>query len=138
MTKRRPKPPAVHQPQPPAPQTTVTAFKGPLPPPQVLDQYNQIVPGAAERIVRLFEIQVDHRQRLESSIISSDVRDSRLGLILGALVSIAAITGGVFAIIYGHPTTGGIIAAIPVPTLAAVFVYGSRKRRLEREQRRNP
>ena len=137
MSKRRLKPPVVHHTQTTTTQRTIAAFQGPLPPPSLLDQYNQIVPGAAERILRLFEIQVDHRQRLEGQVIGSDIRDSRLGLVLGAIVSIAAIVGGVFAITYGHPTTGGIIAAIPVPTLAAVFVYGSRKRRMERDQRRN-
>ncbi|HLA26326.1 MAG TPA: DUF2335 domain-containing protein [Syntrophales bacterium] len=115
---------------------TVTAFQGPLPPPELMEKYNQMVPGAAERIIVLFESQVQHRQSLEKAVIQSDVRDSRLGLYLGFFVSVVAIIGGVICVLSGYTTTGGIIAAIPVPVLAGVFVYGSSNRRLEREARR--
>jgi len=108
---------------------------GPLPSPDVLAHYDQIVPGAAERIIALLEKQVEHRQELERIVIKSDTSDSKLGLVLGACVSCFAIVGGVLCAIYGYTTTGIIIAGIPVPTLAAVFVYGSRQRKNEREQR---
>jgi uncharacterized membrane protein len=107
---------------------------GPLPHPHILDAYDKIVPGAAERIITQMEQQAAHRQALENRVIDSDIFDSKLGLALGAIVSVAAITGGVVCAIFGHET-GVILAAIPVPTLAAVFVYGSQQRRKEREGR---
>ena len=100
----------------------------------MLDAYDKIVPGAGERIIRQMEIQAAHRQALESKVIDSDINDSRLGLILGAVVSVVAIIVGGACAIYGHEY-GLIIAAIPVPTLAGIFVYGSRQRRKERESR---
>jgi len=143
MKKKRPTSPAkrlVNASPPPsalaATRATVTAFQGPLPPPELMEKYNQIVPDAAERIIVLFESQVQHRQSLEKAVIQSDVRDSRLGLYLGFFVSVVAIIGGVICVLSGYTTTGGIIAAIPVPVLASVFVYGSSNRRLEREARR--
>lgn len=36
-------------------------FSGPLPPPQILGQYDEVLPGAAERILRMAEKQQDHR-----------------------------------------------------------------------------
>ena len=119
-----------------AARATVTAFQGPLPPPELMERYNQIVPGAAERILGLFESQVQHRQALEKAVIQSDVGDSRLGLYLGFFVSVVVVIGGVICVLSGYTATGGIIAAIPVPVLAGVFVYGSSNRRREREGRR--
>ena len=42
-----------------------TALSGPLPPPEMLDQYEQILPGAAERLFTMVERQEEHRQALE-------------------------------------------------------------------------
>jgi len=53
-------------------------FSGPLPPPSVLSQYNQVVPGAAERIIAMAESQSEHRQQLENKVIESDIKNSRL------------------------------------------------------------
>jgi uncharacterized membrane protein len=38
-------------------------FSGPLPPPEVLAHYNEVVPGAAERILTLTEEQSAYRRR---------------------------------------------------------------------------
>lgn len=35
--------------------TTYTEISGPIPPPQILQQYNNTVPGAAERILTMAE-----------------------------------------------------------------------------------
>lgn len=116
--------------------TKMEHFAGPLPPPDALVKYDAIVPGAAERIISMWEVQVGHRQGLERTVIDADVKDSKLGLILGFLIALAAIIVGGWVTVYGgHTTAGTIIAAIPVPTLAGVFVYGSRQRRREREGR---
>lgn len=39
-----------------------TAFSGPLPPPQVLAQYESILPGSANRILSMAEKQSEHRR----------------------------------------------------------------------------
>ncbi len=36
-------------------------FSGPLPHPQILAQYNQAVPNAADRIIKMAESQSNHR-----------------------------------------------------------------------------
>jgi uncharacterized membrane protein len=40
-------------------------FEGPLPHPKILHAYNDILPGAAERILNLLEKQSEHRQSME-------------------------------------------------------------------------
>ena len=39
-------------------------FSGPIPPPQVLKQYEEIIPGAGERILAMAEKEQDHRHGL--------------------------------------------------------------------------
>ncbi len=57
---------------------------GPLPPPRLLEQYNKILPGLAERIVSLTEAQSKHRQHLEKTVVESQVKESYRGqLFLG-------------------------------------------------------
>jgi hypothetical protein len=47
-------------------------YSGPLPHPEVLEHYDRIVPGGAERIFTQFESQAKHRQSIESRVIRSN------------------------------------------------------------------
>jgi len=42
-----------------------SSFSGPIPPPQFLEKYNEIVPGSAEIIINMAKDQSEHRQSLE-------------------------------------------------------------------------
>ena len=106
---------------------------GPLPSPKDLDEYDKVIPGAAERIISMAEQQAKHRQGLEKAVIESDIKDSKTGLILGFIIGTIAIISGTVCIIYGHSIAGGVLGGSAVPALTAVFVYGSKQRRKERE-----
>ena len=64
-------------------QQITESFSGPLPPPQVLQQYNEIVPGLAGRIVAHAERQTEHRIQMEAKVIHSDISKSWAGLVCG-------------------------------------------------------
>ena len=98
-------------------------------------QYNQAVPDFAERIIVMAEAQSKHRQELESKVIESDINNSKLGLHYGLIIGLAAVIGGTICILYGHEVGGSIIGGTGLTGLVGVFVYGSRSRRKEREQR---
>ncbi|MDR0378899.1 MAG: DUF2335 domain-containing protein [Candidatus Accumulibacter sp.] len=49
------------------------AFTGPIPPPEYLERYNQIVPGTAKIIVDAFERESRHRQELETSAQNANI-----------------------------------------------------------------
>ena len=108
---------------------------GPLPPPEVLSKYNQTVPDAAERIIAMAESQSVHRQGIESKVIESDIKNSRLGLHYGLIIGLTAVIGGTICIICGHEIGGGVIGGTGLTGLVGVFVYGSRSKRKEREER---
>ncbi len=110
-------------------------YQGPLPKPQDLHEYDQILPGSAERIISMWEEQVRHRHGLERSVIDSDVTNSKKGLMLGFVISVISIIAGSICIWHGNTVGGTIIGGPAVPALVGVFVYGSRLRKKERDQR---
>ncbi len=110
-------------------------FSGPLPPPAILKKYDEVVPGAAERIIKMAEEQSRHRQSLEAKVISSDVVNSRLGLLFGFIIGISTIVGGMYLALNDKQSVGAFISFGGLATLAGVFVYGSKTRRDERESR---
>ena len=109
-------------------------YQGPLPIPQHLQQYEQVLPGAAERILAMAESQKEHRQDLERLAVRTGARDSLLGLIFGFLIGVLGICGGVFLGYHGQ--MGGLwLSGGSLVSLVGVFVWGSRQRRREREQK---
>ncbi len=116
-------------------QIHATMQSGPIPPPEALEYYNRIVPGAAERIIIMAEKQSEHRRSIESVVIRAGARDSLLGIISGFLLGCFSIATAVYMVSLGQSLQGTIFGGIGIVSLAGVFVYGTRSRREERERK---
>ncbi|HEY4500407.1 MAG TPA: DUF2335 domain-containing protein [Candidatus Paceibacterota bacterium] len=114
-------------------QSSQHLFSGPLPPPEILKKYNDIVPGAAERIIKMAEDQSTHRKELEKKVIDSDISRSKWGQVLGFFIAIIGLVVSLIATIYGSTTVGAIIGTGTLVSLVSVFMYGSKTRSKERE-----
>lgn len=112
-----------------------STWSGPIPPPDALREFNEIVPGSAERIFDMAEKQLDHRLRMEETVVRGDSRRSYLGLIAGFMLSATLIAGGVFLVVNGHDWAGGLLVGVNILGLAGAFVYGTHSRRAEREHK---
>ncbi len=110
-------------------------FSGPLPPPDILRKYDEILVGAAERILVMAENQSKHRQKMESKVIGSDVWNSKLGLTFGFLLGLVGLLGSFYCILNDKVLPGGLLGAGTIVTLAGAFIYGSHQRKSERAQR---
>lgn len=99
-------------------------FSGPLPPPEILQRYNEIVPGAADRIIKMAESQHHHRQALEKSVVDSNVFSQKIGLGLGFIIAMTAIGGGIWLSAIGRSGSGLIAIIGALAALVGVFVYG--------------
>ena len=110
-------------------------FSGPLPPPNVLTKYNEAVPDAAERILRMAEKQAEHRQGLETKAVASNTFNQTLGSIFAFILGLIAITGGIYLIATGKSTEGltSIISSLTV--LGGIFVFGRRQQSRERVEK---
>lgn len=110
---------------------TTTSWKGPVPPPDVLQQYNMIVPNAAERILAMAEeearirrdqIQKDHdsANRIKESDVEKYHADVKRGQYLAALVM-----GGIVAAVIVCVVTGHEKAAMALSGMGAVGIVSS-------------
>jgi len=99
-------------------------WTGPMPPPDILAGYNDIIPDGAERILRMAEKQSDHRMDMEKIVVNRELNQSGRGqnyaLIIVILVLIAS-----FSLIYlGHEVAGGVLGVVDLVALASVFIIG--------------
>ena len=111
------------------------SFSGPLPHPTILKQYDEIVSGAAERIIKMAEEQFSHRTSLERKVIDSDIQRSKIGQILGFIIAIAGLAVALIVTLRGYETAGILIGGATLVSLVGVFVYGTASRKREREEK---
>ena len=114
--------------------TARTSFSGPLPSPETLQSYNLILPGLADRIVRMAEGQSGHRQKLESLVIWFDGIRATLGVIFGFLIAITGIGAGTWLIYSGFNIYGLVSLFAPLAVIVGAFVYRKREEAAEKEK----
>jgi len=116
----------------------VEAFQGPLPPPETLEKYNRICPGAAERIIQMAEQQSAHRRAQEKRLLRARIRDAfkqraetRLGQWLGFAIGTTAIVAGSVVAVWTDTVSGGVAGSIigggGVVGLVSAFIYGRQR-----------
>lgn len=93
---------------------TVTQFSGPLPPPEELAKYEQILPGSAERLIAMVEHQSSHRMKLESFVIERQQTQSSLGQGLGFVIALCFLIGSVYTTVEGFPWVGGVLGGTTI------------------------
>jgi uncharacterized membrane protein len=131
----------VAQGQPPSPaQRTISvetfeAFAGPLPAPETLAKYDAIVPGMAERRLRTFEQQAEHRMGLEKHVLRWDVIRSNVGLLAAFVFGVLVLAAAVYLIVNGYSTEGLIAIVSEFVTYGLAFLYSSETRRRERNRK---
>ena len=115
------------------------SFVGPIPPPWALREYEDILPGSADRILSLAERQAEARQkilservRLSGAALSEDGNRTRRGMYIGAALGGGLLVVAVVLALEGA-TWPAVAAAISqlAPTLA-VFIPNARARRRNR------
>lgn len=81
------------------------SFAGPLPPPVMFKQYEEILPGAAGRIMKMAENEQDIRIKKTHGLVSND----NLRIWGSIVVSLTLIAGAVYCAIIGQQILGGIL-----------------------------
>jgi uncharacterized membrane protein len=103
-------------------------YEAPLPPPDLLHGYEQVLPGAAERIFAMTEQEALHRRAMERRVITLDGTAQLTGLVSALVVALACIGGGVWAILAGHALAGSFLGGGTLASLVGAFIYGSNNR----------
>ena len=111
-------------------------WAGPLPPPAVLEHYEQTLSGAADRILLMAEKQLEHRQLLEHEAVIANNRAQQRGVWPGFLLSLFVTGGGIAIILTGHSTAGLVAILSTLTALVGTFIYGRRSQRRELDRKR--
>jgi uncharacterized membrane protein len=101
--------------------------RGPLPSPAMLREYEDVVPGLAERIVRLTEKEQDHRHYSDKRNFDDSLDIAKRGQHYGLVVVLVGFFISAALVLLGHPIPGTIIGGIDLVALATVFVIGQQK-----------
>jgi uncharacterized membrane protein len=113
-----------------------TAFSGPIPPPELLEKYNDIIPEGANRIMLMAEKQQDHRMGLENRVIDGNLKQSSLGLYLGFALSLVITVVGGYLVYLGKNVGGYAALFLPLSALISIFVYTKKTQKKELEERK--
>ena len=103
-------------------------ISGPLPTPDILLGYDEVLPGAAERIMRMAEKEQASAREVEGIAVRAATADNRRGQIFGFLVALAAFGTASWLGYLGHETAAAIVGGGTVVALVTVFVTGRRHR----------
>ncbi len=98
--------------------------QSPLPHPEIIEQYDRVLPGSAERLMRLVEQEAEHRRALEAQQLHSEMMETRIGQWMAFLIGVFTIAAGAYTALHGAELPGALIGSGGVIGLTAVFIYG--------------
>lgn len=102
------------------------AWSGPLPPPSILEQFNDVVENGAERIVSAWEGETAHRQDMERRELSYFGRDSILGKVFAFIFVITALGGSLWAAVNGAEIFATVLGGGTIASVVWAFVKTTR------------
>jgi uncharacterized membrane protein len=100
-------------------------FSGPMPHPKHLAAYDQILPGAAERILGMAEKNLKHNIDSNAKILDAEIDDTKRGMYLG-FVALALLICGAFGALFvteSEVVPGLFLTAVAIGAVG-VFVKG--------------
>lgn len=104
---------------------------GPLPDPQTLASYENVLPGLAERIVRLAERpheelaqEQSHRHAMERQIVGHTRTYRTTGLWMGFLIACASLAAGLYCAVNGFAVGAVAFLSLPLVGIVSVLVSG--------------
>jgi uncharacterized membrane protein len=108
---------------------------GVIPAPDLLAQYNAIVPGAAERILQLAEEQATYRYQVEKARIGAEATKAYIVMGTGTAIAALCLVFGFIITLAGNPIPGSGLAIMGVALLVGALLHATRHRGSQLPQR---
>lgn len=100
----------------------VSSFNGPIPHPETLKGYEEVLKGSADRIISMAEKEQQHRFDCDNKIISEETARAKRGQQFGCfLITLLIIASIIFAYI-GYPKIAMTIAGVTILGIGSIFV----------------
>lgn len=101
------------------------SFSGPIPPPAILKQYEEMQPGSADRILKMAEKQSEHRMELEKKAIGGQVDQSKRGQVFGFILALVCIAVAFcFALFLDMKAFASGFLSVTLVVLVGLFLNG--------------
>jgi uncharacterized membrane protein len=110
----------------PQKQQLSVSYQGPLPPSKELAGYDQVLPGAANRILAMAEKEAEHRRENQDKLVNASVKNSSRGQIFAFIISILSLVGVALSIYFSMPIASIPSTIIAITGLASIFISKNR------------
>lgn len=106
------------------------SYSGPLPPPHLLKQFDDVEPGTAKTIIDNFVAESEHRRNLENKSLDYSARDVKMGAWFGFILGLVGLLGGfLILLLTDHVLAGSILSGGSVVALVALFMYPNKSKK---------
>ena len=112
-------------------------FQGPLPPPEMLEQYEKILAGSAERVFVLAENTLAiaaKEQKIREAHGNKYLRNDMFRIVCSTLVSICLVAVGALCIVTGYEISGVFITVFGSLTGLIKFFFAQKNRELVKDE----
>jgi uncharacterized membrane protein len=111
----------------------VSTFSGPLPPPEIVEYYNKIIPDGADRLLKMVEVQSEHRRNCETAGLNASISITKRGQNFAFILSVLGFTSAILCAYLGQPVPSSIIGGGTLIGLASLFIKGYWHKKLEKK-----
>ena len=96
-------------------------YSGPLPPSGEMAQYEETLPGSADRIIAMAEMQNKHRREMEKIDLPVQHKQFKRGQKYSLIIGILGLAATTVLGLYGHDVVAAIIGSITIGSILASF-----------------
>lgn len=114
-----------------------SVFQGPLPPPETLQGYENILPGAADRIIMMAEKNQAHRHSLEARVIPAGIISERIAQASGFVLYLTSLIIGAYLIINDKEVAGLIEMMGTTAAFVGLYFHAQKEKRRELQLKRS-
>lgn len=112
------------------------SWKGPVPPPEVMSQYEDLAPGSAKQMLDMAHAQQQHRMDMEKMVVSGNNRRAERGQVMAFSVVLLAFGFAGWMVFLGQALAGSTALFAAIASLAVVFIRGRSGQEKERAEKR--
>lgn len=97
-------------------------WSGPVPPPNILEAYDRLVPGSAEKIINNWTAESEHRRQMDRRVIAIEERDRPRSRYLAFIFSIIALVTTIVLGFLGQEIAASIVGGGTLVGVVAAFL----------------
>ncbi len=111
-------------------------FRGPLPPPDVLADYNKVYPGCGKEVVQMARDEQRHRHQIEDRQTDGDLTLAKRGQLIGGFLALALVIGAIYLVSHDKPVSGLSVLGGVVVAFGGAFIYDRYQRARDAKQQK--